>query len=89
MKRFQPAAEPCRTDVAGITALPPSPDMSYDKYNAEYVSDNLSDLGGAECQASVSLKQMEFSLKQCANKMGQPNFSTFNKRKKVWVAGFL
>jgi hypothetical protein len=32
---------------------------------------------------------MEFSLKQFAKKMGQPNFSAFNMWKKVWVAGFL
>jgi hypothetical protein len=32
---------------------------------------------------------MEFSLKQFAKRMGQPNFSAFNKWKKVWVAGSL
>jgi hypothetical protein len=46
-------------------------------------------LGGAEGKAPISLKQTEFSLKQFAKRMGQPNFSTFNKWKKVWVAGFL
>jgi hypothetical protein len=35
------------------------------------------------------LKQTEFSLKQFAKRMGPPNFSAFNKCKKVWVAGFL
>jgi len=32
---------------------------------------------------------MEFSLKQFAKRMGQANYSAFNKWKKVWVAGFL
>jgi len=35
------------------------------------------------------LNQTEFSLKQFAKRMGQPNFSAFDKWKKVWVAGFL
>jgi len=35
------------------------------------------------------LKQIEFSLKQFAKRKGQPNFSAFNKWKKVWVAGLL
>jgi len=61
-KRFQPAAEPRRTDVAGIADLPPLPEISYDQYDAEYESDNLSDLGGAEGKAPISLKQTEFSL---------------------------
>jgi hypothetical protein len=88
-KRFQPAAEPRRTDVAGIADLPPLPEISYDQYDAEYESDDSSDLGGAEGKAPISLKQTEFSLKQFAKRMGQPNFSAFNKWKKVWVAGFL
>jgi len=46
-------------------------------------------LGGAEGKPPISLKQTEFSLKQFAKRMGQPNYSTFNKWKKVWVAGFL
>jgi hypothetical protein len=46
-------------------------------------------LGGAEGKAPISLKQTEFSMKQFAKRMGQPNFSTFNKWKKVWVAGFV
>jgi len=88
-KRFQPAAEPCRTDVAGSADLPPLPEISYDKIDAEYESDDSSDLGWAEANALISLKQTEFSLKQFAKRMGQPNFSAFNKWKKVWVAGFL
>jgi hypothetical protein len=46
-------------------------------------------LGGAEGKAPISLKQTELSLKQFAKRMGQPNFSAFNKWKEVWVAGFL
>jgi hypothetical protein len=88
-KRFLPAAQPRRTDVAGIADLPPLPEISYDQYDADYESDDSSDLGGAEGKAPISLKQTEFSLKQFAKRMGQPNFSAFNKWKKVWVAGFL
>jgi hypothetical protein len=87
-KQFQPAAEPRRTDVAGIVDWPPLPEISYDQFDADYESDHLSDLGGAEGKATTCLKQTEFSLKQFAKTMGQPNFSTFNKWKKVWVAGF-
>ena len=89
MIQFQLAAEPHSTDVAKIADMPPLPDISYAQYDAEYESDELSDLGGAEGKASISLKQVEFSLKQFAKRMVQPNFSTLNKRKKVWVAGFL
>jgi len=88
-KQFLLAAEPPRTDVAGIADLPPLADISDDEYNADYESDDLSYLGGAKGKAPGSLKQMEFSLKQCVKGMWQPNFSTFNKWKKVWVAGFL
>jgi len=88
-KRFQPAAELRRTNVAGIADLPALPEIACDQYDADYESDDLSDLGGAEGKAPISLKQTEFSLKQFAKRMVQPNFSTFNKWKKVWVAGFL
>jgi len=88
-KRFQPAAELRRIDVAGIADLPPLPQISYDQYDEDDESDDSSDLGGAAAKAPISLKQTEFSLKQFAKRMGQPNFSAFNKWKKVWVAGFL
>ena len=78
-----------RTDVAAIANLPPLPEICYDKYDAEYGSDDSSDLGEAEGEALISLKQMEFFLKQFAKRMGQPNLSAFNKWKKVWVAGCL
>jgi len=87
-KRFQPAVEQRRADVAGIADLPPLPEISNDKFDADYESDDSADLGGAEGKAPTSLKQTEFSLKQFAKRMGQPNFSAFNKWKKVWVAGF-
>jgi len=83
IKQFQPAAEPRRTDVAGITDLPPLPENSYEKFDADTESDNSSDFGGAEGKAPISFKEMEFSLKQFAKRMGQPNFSTFNKWKKI------
>ena len=88
-KRFQPAVESRRTDVAGIADLPPLPEITYDEFDADAESDDLLDLGGAEGKAPISLKQTEFSLKQFAKRMGQPNCSTFNKWKKEWVAGFL
>jgi len=59
------------------------------EYDADYESNNSSDLGGAKGKAPISLKQMEFSLKQFAKTMRQPNFSACNKWKKVWVAQFL
>jgi len=88
-QQFQPAAEPRRTDVAGIADLPPLPEISYDEFDADYESGDSSDLGGAEGKAPISLKQTEFSLKQFAKSMGHPKFSAFNNWKKVWVAGFL
>jgi hypothetical protein len=48
MKRFHPAAEPRRTDVAGIAELPPLPDISYDEFDSNAVSNDSSDLGGAK-----------------------------------------
>ena len=75
--------------MAGIADLPSLPEISYDEFDADAESDDSSDLGGAEGKAPISLKQTEFSLKKFAKRMGQPNFSAFNKWKKVWVAGFL
>ena len=69
--------------------LPPLPEKSYDEYDADVESDDSSDLGGAQGKPPVSLKQTEFSLKQFAKRMGQANYSAFNKWKKGWVAGFL
>jgi len=88
-KQFQLAADPRRTDVAGISDWPPMPEICQDEYNAEYKSDDLSDLGGAKGKSGISLKQIEFCLKQSAKMMGQPNFSTFNKWKEIWLAGYL
>jgi hypothetical protein len=65
------------------------PEISYDKYDAHDESDDSSDSGGAEGTSPVSLEQTEFSLKQFATRMGQANYSTFNRWKKGWVAGFL
>jgi len=88
-KQFQQTAELRSADFAGIQDLPQLPRISYDKFDEDYESDDSSDLGSAKCKAPISLKQMEFSLKQFAKRIGQPNFSTFNKWKKVWAAGFL
>jgi len=86
--RFQLAAEPPRPDVAGIPDLPPLQENSYDEFNADYEGHDPSDLCGANGQAPIRLKPKAFSFKQFANGMGQPNFSTFNKRKKQCVADF-
>jgi len=63
--------------------------MYCNEHDAADESDDSLDMGGAECKPPISLKQTEFSLKQCAKSMGQANYSAFNKWKKVWVAGFL
>jgi hypothetical protein len=89
MKQFLPAAELRRTDAAGILDLTPFPDILYDKYVADYNSDDSLDSGGAETNAPISLKHTEFSLMQIAKRMGQHNFRAFNKWKKLWVAEFL
>jgi hypothetical protein len=88
-KRFMQAALPRKTDIAEIANLPPLAEISYDEFDADHESDDSSDLGGAEGKAPTRLKYTEFSLKQFAQRMGQPNFSEFNNWKKVWVAGFL
>jgi hypothetical protein len=88
-KRFQPPAEPRKTDVAGIANLPTLPDMSYKLSNATDENNYSSNLGGAEGKPPISLTQTEFSLKQFAKRMGQPNCSAFNRWKKEWVVGFL
>jgi len=63
--------------------------MSYDEYYPAAESDDLSDLGSAEGKPPIILKQTEFSLKQFAKRMGQTNYSAFNKWQKLWVAEFL
>ena len=77
------------TDVAGIADLPPLPKISSAEYNSDYGSDDLSDLDGVKGKAPISVKQTEFLLMQFAKRMGQRDFSAFNKWKKVWVAGFV
>jgi hypothetical protein len=63
--------------------------MSYDVYDAPDETNNWSEFGGAEGKPPISLNQIEFSLKQFAKRMGQPNYSAFNKWTKAWVGGFL
>jgi len=62
-KRFLPPAEPRKTDVAGIADLPPLREMFHNEYDSGDESDDSSDLGGAEGNPPISLKQTEFSLK--------------------------
>jgi len=88
-KQYSPAAEPRITDAAGIKDLLPVLDVDYIEYDADDESDHLLDLGCAAGQQPMSLKQIEFSLKQFAKRMGQANYSVFNKWKKGWVAGWL
>jgi len=71
--------EPLRTDVPWIADFAALAEISYGEYDVDYESDDLLDFGWAECKAAISLKQTEFSLKQCANRMGLPNLSTINK----------
>ena len=52
---------------------PQLPEISYDNYDADNESDDMSDLGGAEGKPAVRLKQTECSLKQFSNMMGQAN----------------
>jgi hypothetical protein len=89
MKRIKSAADWCNKDVAVIADLPPLQDITHDQYDADYVSDNLSALGGAECKAPISLKQIELSLEQFVKSMVQPNCSTFhNGRKYGWLSSW-
>jgi len=88
-KRFLRPAESRETEVTRIADLPTLPEITYDEYDADDESDDSSNFGGAEGKRPVSLKQTEFSLKQFAKRMGQANYSAFNRWKKVWVAVFL
>jgi len=87
-KRFQPAAEPRWTDVAGIADLPPLPEIAYDELDADYESDDSSDLGGAEGKAPTCLKQTEFSLKQFAKGWGSPTIVHSTSGRKYGWLGF-
>jgi len=86
---LQPPAEPRKTDVAGIQYLPRLQENSLDDYDADDDSDDSSDSGGTEGNPPITLNQTKFTLKQSAKEMGQGNYSVSNKRKKVWVVGFL
>jgi len=52
-------------------------------------SDYFLDLSSTVGKLPISLKQMEFSLKQFPKMMGQANYSAFNKWNNVWVAGLM
>jgi len=83
-------AAACGTIDTGVTTvanLPPLPEIAYNDYDADNASNNSLDLGNAECKPPLRLKQTKFSLKQFAKRMGQGNYSAFNKRKKVCMAG--
>jgi hypothetical protein len=59
-KPFQPAAEPCRIDVAGIADFSPWTVSCYDEFNADDESNDSADFSGAEGQALIHLKETEF-----------------------------
>jgi hypothetical protein len=63
--------------------------MCHDQFDADAERDDSTDLGGAEGKAPISVMQTEFSSNQFANTVGQPNFSPFDKWKRVLLAGFL
>jgi len=53
------------------------PEISHDDDNADDKSNSWSDWGIAKGRALISLKQMEYSMKQFDNRMVQPNYSAF------------
>jgi hypothetical protein len=65
------------------------PGILNDKLNEDKENDVSLDMAGAKGTAPISIKEGEFCLTIFAKTMRQPNFSMFNKWKKVWVAGFL
>jgi len=89
MKCFQPPVKRRNTDVVGIAYLPSMPELSYNECDAAEETDDSSDMAGVQGKPQISPKQTEFSLKQFAKRMGQSNYTAFNKRKKVWVARLL
>jgi len=55
-----------KTDVARIADLPPLPKISCNEYDAGDVCNDSLDLGGAEVEPPIRLKQTEFSVEQSA-----------------------
>jgi len=53
------------------------------------MSNDQSDLGGAEGEALIIIKQNIFCLNQFATWMRLPDYTVSNTWKKVWLAGFL
>lgn len=88
-KTVQPAKEPQDTDVTGIVHMPSLLVISYHNYDSDDKRDDSFDLGGTQGKSPISLKQTEFSMNPFAKKMGQANYSAFNKWKKKWVAEIL
>ena len=77
------AVEPWMIDVAGITDLPQLPEIFYAEFDEDYESDDLSDFGEDKREASISINRTKLSLKIYSKRLGLPNFSMFNKWKKV------
>jgi len=67
------------THVAGIADLTSLLEISYNECYAYDESNDQLGLGGTEGKPPISLQQTEFSLKQFTKRMGQANYSTFNK----------
>jgi len=86
IKTLQPAVYLPQSNIAIIEDFPPLQDHSDTEYDVHGKTNDLANLGSAEGEAPISLKQMEFLWKQFAEMMGQPNHSVFNKWKKEWGA---
>jgi len=89
MNQFLPSAELRTIDVGAFADQLSLLGGSYAIYNTDDQSDILSDMGAAEGTAPISQMQPVFYSKQFAKRMGESNFITFNRWKKVWVSGFL
>jgi hypothetical protein len=79
-----PAA--CRTIETGVTRVanwPPILEISFNDHDADAASNNSLALDTAECKPPGGLKHPKFSSKQFAKRMGQGNYSAFDKNMKV------
>jgi len=86
-KWFQPLVELQKTDVAVIADLLSLLQSYYKAFNVVNKSENLSDFSSPDDKPLIYMKQTEFAWKQFVKRMRQANYSVFNKRKSMWVAG--
>jgi hypothetical protein len=71
------------TGSRGIASGTSSQQHFFTQCNAKVESYDWLLLMSAEHKLTISVKQPAFSVKQSSNRMGQSNFITFNKWKKV------